>query len=95
MEVHIKALESVEHAVPDDKKYLIEEATKEVSSMKPGVQKDPYLPGFRTGPMVNVESIKYVNNEWVPGKEDILVATFPKTGKLLAVCFLIHTIHHP
>ena len=48
--------------------------------MKPGVQKDPCLPGFRTGPMVNVESIKYVNNEWIPGKEDILVATFPKTG---------------
>lgn len=79
-QIHLKALEMVEHGVPDDKKHLIEDAKTALANMNPVIRKDPYLPGFQVGPMIDVESVKYVNNEWTPGKNDILVATFPKTG---------------
>ena len=45
------------------------------------METDPRFPGYKFGPNGNPDTLDWVNKNWLPGDDDGIVCTFPKTGK--------------
>ena len=77
-----ESMAAVAESLPADKKHLLMKlgAAIKKSLSNPTVTSHERFPDFTFGPNANPEVIAYTYDHWTPAKEDVIVASFPKTG---------------
>jgi len=77
-----QAMSGFEKCIPAENKGLMKQLFGGIAKglAQNGPIEDARFPGFKFGPNMDPDCLDFVNTKWLPNEQDVIVATYPKTG---------------
>ena len=82
IETFKQAMSGFEKCIPPENKVLMQQLFGGIAKglAQNGPIEDARFPGFKFGPNIDPDTVEFVNTKWLPNEQDVIVATYPKTG---------------
>ena len=82
LKVMMDAIESFHEILPEDKKQVLDKMLEEMfaSLEVDTIVQDPDYPEYKISPPFNAAVVKWTRENWAPRSDDVIIASFPKTG---------------